>query len=118
MPGFYKDVDCIIVSSTEEGAGLPALEAGAAGKLVISTPVGHWLERCQPGGGHTVPIDEAEFKTHSIELLKDYKSDPEKYQTKCRSIQRFAQKHYDWSAVVDKWAKVINNEHDSLFIEE
>jgi hypothetical protein len=33
MAGYYPTVDALIVASTEEGAGLPALEASAAGLI-------------------------------------------------------------------------------------
>lgn len=106
MPGFYNSVDCVITASTEEGAGLPALEAGAAGRLVISTPVGHWNERVGANGGETVPIDEAEFLAKTTELLKFYKNNPLALQDKCIQIQKHAAS-YDWSYVIDAWKKVL-----------
>jgi len=42
MPDFYASIDALIMPSLQEGAGLPALEAAAAGRLVIGTPVGHF----------------------------------------------------------------------------
>ena len=41
MAAYYKDVDCLMVSSTEqESCGLPLMEAAAAGRLPISTITG------------------------------------------------------------------------------
>ena len=107
MPGFYKSVDALLVSSSEEGAGLPVLEAGAAGKLVISTPVGHWNTRVGNLGGDSVPIPENEFIEKTVELLSYYKSNPEKYRQRCLEIQHHAQS-YDWKYVIDKWVEILS----------
>lgn len=105
MPGYYKSVDCIIVASTEEGAGLPALEAAAAGRLVISTPVGIWLARAGDSG-HTVPIEETEFVKQTVELLNYYKNSPDDYQIKCLETQQHAGR-YDWANVIQHWIELI-----------
>ena len=107
MPGFYAGVDCVITASTEEGAGLPALEAGAAGRLVISTPVGHWPEKVGVRGGHEVPIDEAAFVTETTKLLVRYRDDATAFEKKCRAIQKHAAT-YDWLHVIDRWASVLH----------
>ena len=106
MPGFYKSVDAMLVASTQEGAGLPVLEAGAAGKLVISTPVGHW-NRVGESGGHAVPIPDAEFIEKTVEILSYYKDNPEKYRQRCLEIQDHAQS-YDWKFVIDKWVEILS----------
>ena len=106
MPGFYKSVDAVLIASTEEGAGLPLLEAGAAGKLVISTPVGHW-KRAGEQGADLVPIQEDEFIEKTVELLSYYKENPEKYRQRCLEIQHHAQS-YDWKYVIDKWIEILS----------
>ena len=103
MAGFYPTVDALIVASSEEGAGLPALEASAAGRLVISTPVGLWKNG---NNGHTVPIEEGRFLEETTVLLKHYKDNSGAYVDKCLSTLEYAKK-YDWSQVVDKWAKAF-----------
>lgn len=105
MPGYYKTVDCVLVASTEEGAGLPALEAAAAGKLVISTPVGIWLARAGDSG-HTVPIEETEFVQQTVELLNYYKNSPDEYQIKCAATQQHARR-YDWANVIQSWVELF-----------
>ena len=106
MPGFYKKVDAVLIASTEEGAGLPLLEAGAAGKLVISTPVGHY-SRVGPKGADFVPIQEDEFIEKTVELLSYYKENPDKYRQRCLEIQYHAQS-YDWKYVIDKWIEILS----------
>ena len=105
MSGFYPTVDAVIISSTEEGAGLPAMEASAAGKLVISTPVGLWLTKSGTSG-HTVPIEEAEFMAETKKLLEFYKTNPDAYYAKCISTQQHA-KAYDWSQVIHYWVDLF-----------
>lgn len=106
MGGFYKNVDCIIMSSTEEGAGLPVLEAGAAGKLVLGTPVGHWNARVADKGGITLPLLEVEFVEKCVEILNYYKNNPTEYKNRCLQIQEHA-KSYDWSNYVDSWIELF-----------
>jgi glycosyltransferase involved in cell wall biosynthesis len=105
MPGYYKTVDALIVASTEEGAGLPALEASAAGRLVISTPVGLWATRSGTSG-HTVPVEAEEFLKETADLLDYYKNNPEAYRDKCISTQQHA-KTYDWSQVIQHWVALL-----------
>lgn len=106
MPAFYNSVDAVIVASTEEGAGLPALEASASGKLVISTPVGLWKDLAGHSE-HTVPIDQAEFVEKTTALLNFYKQHSDVYQLKCTQTQQHA-RLYDWSNVVDRWAELLS----------
>ena len=105
MSGFYPTVDAVIIASTEEGAGLPALEASAAGKLVISTSVGLWITR-SGDSGHTVPMEEAEFMSETKKLLDFYKANPAAYREKCFSTQAHARK-YDWSNVIHHWIDLL-----------
>ena len=106
MGGFYKTIDAVIIPSTEEGGGLPALEASAAGKLVISTPVGVWINK-PSSVGHTVPIDEDKFMKETLALLNDYKNNPKAYYEKCKSTQLDA-KAFDWYNVINSWVKLID----------
>lgn len=105
MSGFYPTVDCVVVASTEEGAGLPALEAAAAGRLVITTAVGHW-SRFGSHGAHIVPMPDREFVTAAWALLTFYKHNPEAYQDACSRAQEHA-RSYNWSNVIHKWIEVL-----------
>ena len=107
MPGFYKSIDCLIASSTAlEAGGLPVLEAGAAGRLVISTPVGHWDEKVGYKGGISVPIPEQEFIDKTTEILLYYKNNQSEYNNRCEQIQEYSRR-YDWSNVIEHWVKLI-----------
>jgi glycosyltransferase involved in cell wall biosynthesis len=106
MPGFYKNVDAIVAASTEEGAGLPVMEGVEAGKLFISTAVGHWAQRVGEKGGYAVPVAEDEFLEKTVEILSFYKANPNKYRARCLEIQHHAQ-NYDWKHVIDKWVNFL-----------
>lgn len=106
MPGFYGSVDAVIAASLHEGAGLPVLEAGAAGRLVISTPVGHWLEKVGAAGGIVAPIPDEQFVEFVANTLIHYRDHPEKYRIRCSEIQQHA-RSYDWKYVIQHWADLL-----------
>ena len=106
MPGYYKSVDCVIISSSEEGGGLPLLESGAAGKLVIGTPVGWWNDMVGTSGGIEVPIDEKEFIENTVNTLLHYKNRSSEYRDKCFSIREHA-KTYDWENHIEQWLSIL-----------
>jgi glycosyltransferase involved in cell wall biosynthesis len=105
MPGFYPQVGAVVVSSTHEGAGLPALEAAAAGRLVISTPVGHW-DRIGTKGAVEMPVEAESFVQCCSETLIYYKNNPKEYQVRCLTIQEHA-REYDWINHVESWVELI-----------
>jgi glycosyltransferase involved in cell wall biosynthesis len=106
MPGFYSSVDCIISASSEEGAGLPIIEAGAAGRLVITTEVGH-AKRIGDEGGYIVPVDEQEFLQRTTEILAYYKYNPSRYRKRCLEIKDHAQR-FDWSYQIKYWIELLS----------
>jgi glycosyltransferase involved in cell wall biosynthesis len=57
MPDFYRSVDAVLITSVTEGAQLPVKEGAAAGRLVISTPVGDFPLRAYHGVGIIAPIE-------------------------------------------------------------
>lgn len=106
MSGFYNNIDALIMPSSEEGAGLPALEAAAAGRLVISTPVGHIPDLFGKDGIDIVSIDEIEFISQACDLINMYKSDNRKYKNRCLEIQENAKK-LDWKYKIDSWINML-----------
>lgn len=107
MSEFYNQVGCIVMSSVEEGAGLPMMEAAAAGRLCIGTPVGYFEHNGPAGGGVTVPIDAAQFVAGLTGQLTFYKQNPDAYRRKCDAIQQYARAHYDWTNFIEPWAKFL-----------
>jgi hypothetical protein len=106
MPGFYRSVDAILVSSLTEGAQLPIREAAAAGRLVISTPVGDFPLRAAQGMGVIAPIEAHKFKKFVVEALEFYKNNPQAFIERCRQAKDAARK-LDWQCVIDDWVELI-----------
>jgi len=102
MKSFYSKVDMIINCSLHEGAGIPVLEASAAGKLVMSTEVGHWTEKCL---GITLPMGDRELVEKALAEISIYE-DPVIYKYKCLEIQEHA-KSYDWANVIQPWVDIF-----------
>lgn len=107
MPGYYKKVDAIVMASTEEACGLPMLEAAAAGKLCVGTPVGYFKENSKNGGGISVDIEENNFLLQVTDILQYFKNNNEEYYQKCLDIQEYARYNYDWSKVIDQWVALF-----------
>lgn len=107
MPSYYDSVDCVIMSSCEEGAGLPMMEAAAAGRLTIGTPVGYYEEDAPKSGGIIVGIEEREFVEQAKNAILKYKSDPILYKKTCQQIQEYAIENFDWSKRIESWIKLI-----------
>jgi hypothetical protein len=106
MPEFYRTVDCVLMTSLFEAAPLPVLEAAAAGRLVIGTPVGHFPLLAYQGAGIIAPVDARQFKKFTIETLRYYKENPGEYTRKCRSIQESARK-LDWQFSIEQWVALL-----------
>jgi hypothetical protein len=100
MYKFYKSVDCIITSSTEETVGLPMLEGATAGKLVMSTPIGY-VSRNK--NAIILPIEENAFIEMAVQKIDYYKNNPIQYQSKCNDFKSFAMANYDWKHVIHHW---------------
>jgi glycosyltransferase involved in cell wall biosynthesis len=107
MPCFYRSVDCVVMSSTEEGAGLPMLEAAAAGRLTIGTPVGYYEENWQLSGGICVPIESDKFVIECKKYLTYFKDNPADYVKQCKCIQEYAMDNYNWTKFIDRWINFL-----------
>lgn len=108
MSGYYNKIDALIMSSTEEAGGLPAMEAAAAGKLIIGTPVGYFEEHGKYGGGVLVPLDELGFLNETRKNLLYYRDNPNEYREKCQEIQHYTREHYDWSKTIHSWVELFS----------
>lgn len=110
MCDFYRQVDCVVMSSTEEGAGLPMMEAAAAGRLTLGTPVGYFEENTAPGHltGVRLPLPETAFVTACGDILNYYRDNADRYQLKCAELQSYARDHYDWHNFIDSWAEFLS----------
>jgi glycosyltransferase involved in cell wall biosynthesis len=108
MPGYYNKIDALVMSSTEEAGGLPAMEAASAGKLIIGTPVGYFEENGKHGGGVLVPLDELGFLNETRKNLLYYRDNPNEYREKCQEIQHYAREYYDWNKLIHSWVELFS----------
>jgi glycosyltransferase involved in cell wall biosynthesis len=69
VPDLYRRSDLWLFSSTEEGFGLPILEAMAVGTPTIATPAGAAPELITPKTGALVDLDPAEMADAIVRLF-------------------------------------------------
>jgi len=85
---------------------LAVIEAGAAGRLVIGTPVGHFPRKAYEGGGILAPIEREKFVAFVAATLSYYKENPREYRVKRLAIQQAARK-FDWQHSIQEWIDQI-----------
>lgn len=107
MPGYYNQVDAVVMSSIEEAGGLPMMECAAAGRLPIGTPVGYFAENAINGAGVLVPMDAEEFVEVTASTLFAYKNNPAMYRAKCAEAREYAIQNYDWGVRIAEWINLI-----------
>jgi hypothetical protein len=108
MPAFWNTVDCCLVTSLEEGAGMTMLEAAASGRLVITTPVGHAPMLANLGAVICTKAlaNDTEVLTEMTELLQAYqKHSIDFYARGLRA--RDAVRCLDWKYVAPRWIELI-----------
>jgi glycosyltransferase involved in cell wall biosynthesis len=107
MPSYYGIVDCVVMSSTEEAGGLPMMEAAAAGRLTIGTPVGYYAEDAIESGGVMVSIETNDFIKETREAIQRYQQDNQLYRSTCAKIQEYAIEKFNWSDRIEPWLKLF-----------
>jgi len=106
MPDYYRSVDAVIMSSLQEGGGMPPLEAAAAGRLVIGTPVGEFPRLAYEGLGILAPLNADAFVDFVTTELIYYKENPNMFHNRCLSGKEAARLR-DWSCVALDWVKFV-----------
>lgn len=109
MPGWYSTVDAVICASIDQGAGFPVLEAGAAGRLVMSVNEGNYSKVVTELGADCLPTEESQFKQEACRLIEYYKANPYKYRERCYAIREYALKHYDIGSYIYQWVDLFSN---------
>jgi hypothetical protein len=82
------------------------MEAAAAGRLVIGTPVGHFPLKVTQGGGILAPIEAEKYKAFAATTLRYYKENPAAYVDTCRAIQEAA-RNFDWQYTIEDWVDLL-----------
>ena len=102
VAGYYETIDSLLVTSKYEGCGLPAMEAAAAGRLVIAAQAGSF----DGSSGLLCRTPDEEFKADAITHLEKCK-DPAIYKENCERAQQYARDNYDWSHVIDRYVELL-----------
>ena len=81
------------------------LEAGCAGKLLLSTNVGY-------AGKHKhaiiLPTEEDKFVAKGVEILNYYRSNIEEMREKCLESRRYSLANFGWDKNVGSWLNALN----------
>lgn len=85
---------------------MPVREAAAAGRLVISTPVGDAPLRASQGIGMLAPIESHKYRKFVAETLRYYRDNPAVYVERCRNTQAAA-RQLDWRNTIWDWIELI-----------
>lgn len=108
MPEFYEGVGALLMPSLQDGSPRPPLEAAAAGRLVIGTPVGHFMRLAYEGLGLLGPLDGQAFRQFATERLRWFRKNPHEYQVTCGLIQEAAQGR-DWKHLIGDWVELFES---------
>lgn len=107
MPKYYSEIDCLLVTSTEqEACGLPLMEAAAAGRLPISGRIGI-LKEFETNPGVVVPLDPQGYIQTAESTIEYFKNNPTEFNKCCVAAQEYAREFYDWSVVIEDWANLF-----------
>lgn len=106
MPAYYAKIDALMVSSVYESCSLPLLEAAAAGRLPISSPVGI-TQDLDNTPGFILPASDDEYVREGTNVINTMKADPSAHQHKCKQAQEYAREYYAWDRVISPWIKFI-----------
>lgn len=103
---FYSQVDAVIIASTAEGVCMPLMEGGAAGSLVLTTPVGCYQELITTRGADVLGMEDEDF-THTLEEKLDlYMANPNLFKDRCDEISEHAST-YDWEFELYRWIETF-----------
>ena len=110
MPAYYRYINALLVTSTEEGAGLPFMEALAAGKHVITTDVGYVREDPYFFNFKVEVNDDIEKTvTDFKECLKTLLECSCEKRKKMSEYNRFISRYYDWEHRGKYWSDFLLN---------
>ena len=102
MPFYYSQFDALLITSTEETACLPMMEACAAGRLVLSTKVGYFNENAN----ELCEMAENNYLDDAVKYLNFYKNTKE-YTDRCGYVRQYALDNYDWEHSIKQWVNLF-----------
>jgi FkbM family methyltransferase len=102
IPDYYASIDCLIMPSLREGAGQPPLEAAAAGRLVLGTPVGQFPRLAYECIGLMGPLEAKAFQEWAVFQLRSHCASVTLLTDTCLKGQAVARSR-DWSLIAPEW---------------
>lgn len=115
MPGYYDSVDAILITSIEEAASVPLMEAMAAGRMVFTTNVGYAKSNELPSHLSDIIVildknlSEDEFKEKMAEEISYYHNNPYEFGERCIKAKNFARSYFDWISIGKNWIEYLRN---------
>ena len=107
MPDFYRGVDAVLVTSITEAGQLPVIEAAAAGRLVIGTPVGHFPRKAYEGGGILAADRKREIRRIRLRLRCPITRKIQANTVPNACAIREAARKFDWQYSIEEWIDLI-----------
>lgn len=112
MPGYYQSLDALLVTSSYESVGLPAMEAACAGRMVFGGSVGYvdlqLDELDQPTGTISYAVNDEGFVADLRREINWYCRNPSHYRRECRRYQANALRRFDWSRSIQDWVNLLD----------
>lgn len=104
MPGYYSDLDAVLITSNYESVGLPALEAAAAGRLPLGAQVGYF----DGSYGHLCRTPDDQFVADAREAIDRYTKDSAAFRIACINARQAVRDRYDWRHCVADWVSILD----------
>ena len=100
----YGEFDAYVLSSLQDASPHPPLEAAAAGRLLIGSPVGHYTRLVVEGLGVLAPLGDHDFKDFVVSRLKAWKRlNRSELSEQCGQARAACVRSRDWSVVFSDW---------------
>lgn len=107
MPAYYAEVGAVLTTSLTESVGLPAMEAAAAGRLVIGTPAGRLPFLVSIGAATLAPFDASDYRDFVAAKLRYFRKNPAAYMDTCTAAQEAA-RQLDWEHCLGDWVAFLS----------
>lgn len=104
MPGYYGTFDALLVTSSYESIGLPAIEAAAAGRLTFGAKVGYF----DGSYGHLCRTPDDEFVADARKAIEEYTADPRAFRMACINARKAVRENHDWSQCITDWVGLFD----------
>lgn len=104
MPGYYNTLDGLLMTSSYESVGLPALEAAAAGRLAFGAKVGYF----NGSYGHLCRTPDDEYVADAREAIQRYVADPKAFRIACINARKAVRENHNWDRCIADWVSLFD----------